>query len=225
MMGKSKRLTTLLIVVAAFLTLAIAGFVAKDAIGESYWLWKLDSDDAGDRSIAAERLGRLRSIRAIPKLIENFRRPTAFYSKDKSAGINALISIGRPAVPALVAAFKQEDNMVRGGAEIVLGRIGPPAVPALLAALKDQDEDFRSSAAVALVLMGQNELLDPEAESVIPALIEALADESARVRAFSASALGNFTPPAIEAVPALARLLEDVDEMVRRNAEDALKRM
>ena len=224
MMHKGKR-STYLTVGIGLVVLVIAGLAAKDALVESYWLSRLDSDDASDRSIAAERLGRLRSIRAIPKLIENFRRPTAFYSKDKSAGINALISIGRPAVPDLVAAFKQEDSMVRAGAEIVLGRIGPPAVPALLAALKDQDEDFRSSAAVAFALMGQDELLDPEAESVIPALIAALADENARVRAFSAAALGNFTPPAIEAVPALARLLEDEDEMVRRNAEAALKRM
>ncbi len=56
-------------------------------------------------------------------------------------------------------------------------------------------EVVEENAARALGLMMRNELLDSEAESVIPAIIETLQDEHVRFRSGIAFFLGSITPP------------------------------
>ncbi|MDB5310560.1 MAG: repeat-containing protein [Gemmataceae bacterium] len=64
-----------------------------------------------------------------------------------------------------------------------------------------------------------------EAGSVVPALTEALGDESSYVRHDAATTLGKFGPDAKEAVPALTTALKDKDHSVRVAAGAALKRI
>jgi HEAT repeat protein len=58
--------------------------------------------------------------------------------------------------------------------------------------------------------------------SIVQALIVALRDTSATLRADAARALGNRTPPATAAVPALITALGDADRRVRERAAAAL---
>jgi HEAT repeat protein len=70
--------------------------------------------------------------------------------------------IGSPAVPALIAALKDERGDVRRVAAWELGRMGAPAVdaiPALLATLTDEDGEVRVAAAEALERVATPEAL------------------------------------------------------------------
>jgi HEAT repeat protein len=64
-----------------------------------------------------------------------------------------------------------------------------------------------------------------DAEWVIPALAEALHDESAYVRHDAAITLGKLGPAARLAVPALVASLRDKDRGVRKAAAQALKKI
>lgn len=105
----------------------------------------------------------------------------------------ALVGIGRPAVPHLIAAM----NHSRGGYSIAaLGEIGPQAheaTGALIEALRDPKRGVQYSAATALgrihAARMPGEEIGPAAKDVIPALREALKDEEQRVREAAAAAL------------------------------------
>ena len=97
--------------------LVVAVVAFKRPIMEQWYLWKLDSEDESDRQLAAQNLGALGSVKAIPRLMELFREEyTRPNYRDKSSSIRlrelgplhysaqALITIGPPAVPALVEA-------------------------------------------------------------------------------------------------------------------------
>ena len=56
----------------------------------------------------------------------------------------------------------------------------------------------------------------------VPALTDALEEESCNVRAAAAATLGNIGPPAASAIEALARCLKDESLWVRRNAAEAI---
>jgi hypothetical protein len=90
--------------------------------------------------------------------------------------LDALIRIGQPAVPSLIALLKEPDPRLRGEAVVALSRIGPEAqaaVPQLTAlAQNDPDEAIRKSAVRALGQIG------PAAASAVPVLIEKLENEA-----------------------------------------------
>jgi HEAT repeat protein len=64
-----------------------------------------------------------------------------------------------------------------------------------------------------------------EADRAVPALAEALRDESGYVRHDAATTLGKFGPDARPAVPALTATLKDKEHSVRTAATAALKRI
>ncbi len=85
--------------------------------------------------------------------------------------IDALASIGEPAVPALVAVLKDPDPLLRQNAARALARMGPAAEPAmseLIAALQDNDAGVRKFATRALGEIG------PPASKAVPALVKEL---------------------------------------------------
>jgi HEAT repeat protein len=75
----------------------------------------------------------------------------------------------------------------------------------------------RSSAAHAL---GS---IEPDASQAVPALIQALGDESEYVRAAAADALGEFGSQASDGVPALIEALGDEHGGTRSSAARALQ--
>src|SRR5262249_23489113 len=127
--------------------------------------------------------------------------------------VAALVRVGAPAAPGLVAALKSKPNEQR--IEVPLVRMGSAAVPALVEALKE--EGGSKEAATVLGLIG------PRAADAVPALMEVLKDRHAAAdrRAAAAFALGTIGPPAADIVPALIPALKDEKPEVRQRAAEA----
>ena len=234
MRRKGKRLTYLTISLGV-LVLVAAGFAFKRPILEQWYLWELESEDEQERKLAAEKLGELRSVRAIPSLIRILRGEYAFPGEPNPGeplilhySSEALARIGAPAVPSLIEIFsdkieakklKDPDDDPRVAAVFTLGKIGTPAVHALTGALDSQDKNVRAHAAASLGGIG------PESNDAITALTARLKDEDMDVRRESAFALGSIGPAAEAAVPSLRGTLGDADDQVRRAAAKALKKI
>lgn len=69
----------------------------------------------------------------------------------------ALVKIGKPAVPALIDALRDDERAVWMLAATALVKIGKPAVPALLMALQHDEEAVRIMVSGILVQIGTPE--------------------------------------------------------------------
>jgi HEAT repeat protein len=130
----------------------------------------------------------------------------------------ALAAMGRPGVPALLAAGRDKDPALRAAVIEALGDVGPgaePGIPLLVAALGDPAAEVRDKAVVALARISQP-------AKVVPLLARALTDGKAVLRAGAARALGEIGAPAAGATTALEAAATDTDENVKRDAQDAL---
>ena len=83
-----------------------------------------------------------------------------------NAAADELVTIGEPAIPALIEALSDENAFARSQAAGALGRIGEQAIPALIETLSNADVFTRSLAASALGDIGE-QAVDAE-----PALIK-----------------------------------------------------
>ncbi|MDD5436422.1 MAG: HEAT repeat domain-containing protein, partial [Candidatus Omnitrophica bacterium] len=167
------------------------------------------------------------------------------WDKDvKGPVVEAIVAMGRSAVPVLTEALKDSDKNIRENAAGILSRlkfmpetesdkiayaiarhdwgrlveIGSPAIPLLIKALKDQDSDIRQYAAETLGKIGDKEAL--------PALNEALKDEKDEVGVSIAIALGRIGDK--RAVPALIKALFEwsgVNHDYRHYISEALGRI
>jgi len=145
----------------------------------------------------------------VSQLIEKLKHPDG---RMRLQAVTELGMIGAPAVEPLIAALRDADSHVQGGAADALGEIKDPrAVAPLIAALKDGDWDVRESAAWAL-----GKIKDPRA---VEPLIATLKDAESGVRGWAARALGEIGAPAVE--PLIAAL-KDADSGVRGWAAWAL---
>ena len=152
-------------------------------------------------------------------------------------------------VPVIIEMLKDEDVAIRRDAAWILDSIYPPAaVPGLTEALKDADSQVRLRAASALYKIDKSKqdivtpilieavrsgdsftravALEPLASiadpAAVPALIEALSDQSLGVRANAMTALGRIGRPAQTAVPILIKVLSDKQGNIRISAAGAL---
>lgn len=130
----------------------------------------------------------------------------------------ALISLGEPAVPALVALLENGapgERVLAATTIWGMGARGATAVPALARALEDADPDLRVACAMALENMG------PAARDAASALASALEDPEQSVRQAAVKALGAMGPAASPALPALEEAIKreswpEAEEAVRR---------
>lgn len=170
--------------------------------------------------------------------------------QQRSAAIDYLATVGKPAVPALITALEDSDPQVRASAAIILGKIGPAAtqaVPVLLRVMKDKEETVRFQAVQAVTKIDRSAVvpifiagldsdkdwerysavhalraLGKDAVAAVPALIKKLQDKDVWIRINSASALGRIGTASTPAVPALVTLLQDPDITARHSAAYAL---
>lgn len=139
-------------------------------------------------------------------------------SKDPVVRIRAakyLVELGpkaEEAVPPLLEALDDPDEMVGALAAGALAKVGPDILPELLRAAKDKRPMVR--AWVAYVLGG----FEKRSKPAVPTLIEMTRDEDVRVRRRSVWALGRIGPEARAALPALLVALKDCD--VRKNRRE-----
>ncbi len=156
-------------------------------------------------------------IKPIPPRIQNLI--DLLRSEDSRLRGVAAVELGKigseakAALPALIEALKDEDQIVRRSATKALPNIGPAAVMALIEALNSEEQNVRALAADGLRDLG------PEAIVAVPTLIEALKEENKWVHGFAAAALGEIGP---EAVPALIEALNSKFLRVRAGAAEAL---
>jgi hypothetical protein len=123
-------------------------------------------------------------LEALPILLETVKNPG--YPSDISwtAGL-AIGMIGKPAVPMLINAFKDE-SYIRALSH-AFGQIGPVAISALIEALRSEDWRVRAGAAHSLYWMGK------EAKAAIPLLKElAMRDANEQVRDIAQHTLKNI---------------------------------
>ena len=212
MTGKSRRLTTWLVIISGSLVLVVAGFAGREMFLEQYWMWKLDSEDANDRRTATEQLGEMRSIRAIPQLVKILRQSIKEERIESLGSAEPFIS-GRAG-----GLFQSRPPALRYSAHALM-QIGPPAVPGLIE-LFDIDPK-RARLTVDPILMSIGRVTSHE----LPLLTRLLAHESAHVRKKAIIALQRIHPRAKAAIPSLLGILNDNDEEVRRFARSALDGM
>jgi HEAT repeat protein len=114
-------------------------------------LTKRLQDSVSDvRKAACTALGQIGDPSAVPALIACLN--DWFIS---GAAANALVQIGKPAVPALIETLTSPSNRVCIAACTALGEIGDPdAVPELIQCLEDADWSVRSAACTALAQIG-----------------------------------------------------------------------
>ena len=186
MATKGKRLTYLIISLG-LLVLVVAGVALKDRAIEQWYLWKLESEDEEDRKAAAEQLGDMGSLRAIPLLKQRFRKEPGTVALNKlSYSGKALVMIGSPAIPVFVEGLKDESVFVRLLSAYALGEnstLTEEAILALAGALKDEDKFVRQEVFFTLRRIG------PAAKAAVPALRELLNDKSNSIRRFAAGTL------------------------------------
>jgi len=120
----------------------------------------------------------------------------------------------REAVPALVDGLEDEDETVSNACGAALGHFGSPAVAPLVDLLESDNVATRRNSAKAL---GS---LDEDAGPALKALVRALGDEQAEVRAATARALGyvGYANETSNAVQPLVGALDDEDPVVRAAA-------
>jgi HEAT repeat protein len=152
-----------------------------------------------------------------PALIEKLKSSNEL---DRGRATTDLVTIGEPAVPALLPLLSDPEARVRRLAATTLWGMGVKArsaVPQLAAALADADASVRASAAMALGAVG------PEAESAVPALIGALRDRDSNVRLWAVKTLGDLGPVAAAAVPTLKRMAKD--EFLGPSVEETIRKL
>ena len=130
--------------------------------------------------------------------------------------ITTLYHISEVAMPALVAALTDNDQLVRLGAlqALELDSTTPEeATAGLLAVLKDEHPGVRGSAGRLLARRGRE---------IVPSLVVLIESSDANGKKGAIGALGELGPAAADAVSTLQVALRDGDEGVREAAAESL---
>lgn len=176
----------------------------------------LRTEDWRLREAVTQALGKLKAVGAVMNLLETLRanRPGPFGGGgNPQSVIQAITTIGPPAVPVLIDALGDDDPRIRLAAVECMGKIAhPDTVPALVGVLTDPESRVRWRAAESLGQM--------PSVLAIPALIALLNDGSEDVRMAAAWALGQIAHA--DAVPPLVARVRDRDWRVRWTAAEAL---
>lgn len=207
--NKAKYSVIKLTIILLFFSLCLLPFGHLQADDVDKLVQDLTNEDVMVRLNAAKALGEIKDARAVEPLIMALKDETC-----GSMAANALVNIGKPAVPSLIAALKDDDPIVRRNATKALVEIKDTgAVEPLINSLKDSDLIVRRNAAKALGEIKDTRAVEP--------LIASLKDEGAVVRRNAAEALGKIRDS--RATESLVACLKDGDAIVRKNAALALK--
>lgn len=186
--------------VLAGLVLVGTGFSTSDWWVEQWCVWKLGSDSFPDRFRAAEKLGELRSTKAIPKLVALLQEvPEHLDAAREVWGIRS------PPGSRMGDVWKA---------------IGSPAVPALAEALRDSRDQpgyWRRLACYSLWETGDDAAVEP--------LMELLDDRYTCLRLVAIRALGEMGPAARRAIPALEAAAVREKGTLRSAVDSAIHRI
>ena len=213
---------------------------------KSYLIQALSDEQSNVRRVAAEILGNLEEIEAVPSLLqmlhdpqENVRRTAALAlgnigaiprlvqalhddnANVHKAAADALSRIDTSqTIPILSLVSQDSKDYVRRTAVDILKQIGSKqAVPSLVKTLNDSDKYVRLTATEALGEIGRNKNLYAQLQ-IVSYLIKALDDEEPRVRWAAAYALGQLKDP--DLIPVFIGALRKSHDFVSRAISDAV---
>ncbi len=174
----------------------------------------LSDSTAAVRKEAAEALGRLKAVAAVPGLIRGLDDEDASV---RQTLVQALARIEDDrAADGLIAALNDPSGQVRNYAAEAIGRLGiRRAAPALVTLMNDEHPEIRRQAISQLWRLRDTSSVD--------AIARLVSDTSAAVRRTAVSALGRFRQASSYAV--LSRALSDADPAVRAQAISSLARL
>ncbi|MEM7231965.1 MAG: HEAT repeat domain-containing protein [Planctomycetota bacterium] len=202
--------------------IAGAAYLGSDRLSESWYRWRLDNGGAEARNEAALRLGELRSLGSVPRLLDRLSDGAI----TEESTIAALRQIGAPARPALIATLVRGRLTLRNFAIEALLEIRGERLAG------DTAEQLRrltlpEARSDAIHHLGS--LPEPEHE-VVAALCSlvrdpSLADPKLSIRTDAIRVLGSFGRRAQAAVPIISNLLEDSDQHLFASVAFALVRV
>ena len=188
MKPRSRKAILFLVIVSGVVVLVAAGFALQRPLLEQWFLWKLDSKELEERKTAAKRLGAMRSIRAVRRLVQILRDTAQKEDESPIQGsfvytshpINrfdwparAIVAIGARGIPAIAEAIKDETWLYGGRSTIdralrwAIEEMGPPAASHLMDMLDAKNPNTRRLAALVL------RKLDHEPERALDVLLDA----------------------------------------------------
>jgi HEAT repeat protein len=248
-----RRILTLLSV--AYLALVLCSpLAAKTKREEAQDLMKkmATSRDAGVRSDAAWRLGRMGATDAVPALIQALDDEASSVRANAAASLWNLGEVSKPAEPALRKALADPYAGVvanAAGALVVLGVPKTELAPAYRRLLQEEQCRFRIQGlkglmdqvpptelfADALECSRDEEidyrfkagdilrkLMDPKNRAMIPLILDALKESGDQNVSDLALAIVAFKPPVAEAVPVLEPLLRSANPANRQIVASSL---
>jgi hypothetical protein len=188
--------------VLGLLVLAGTAFALRDRLIEQWHLFRLESRDVSVRFRAAVRLGEMRSLRALPKLVDVLKE-----TDERRLEAEAVWG----------PRFSAEASGVAG----VFAPFGSAAVPALDRALDETSGEkghyWRRTACLALA--------GTKAPEAVAPLVERVSDADACVRLFAIKALGSMGPIAKDARSALRETFRERKSPYASLAEEALEKI
>ena len=162
--------------------------------------------DEGNRSGAADALGKIGDVRAVEPLLKSMAEDTPGIRR---VSIGALALIALPECESALEealANANDDKQARSQAASGLGKISTPrAIQALAAALNDHDMDIRASASAALARAAHPDAAVPLKLSVVESLTHSLAAGTASEQLGAASALQTALQGAASADPGVLK--------------------
>ncbi len=118
------------------LVLFILGIVDRSKIIEGYFIWQLDSDSVSKRRIAAQNLGKLRSIRSVPKLLSALQRALRPHEGDSFSSM-AVITASEACEPAPEGDTHTVFRSPAYELQRAIIEVGTPSLVTLLDAISD----------------------------------------------------------------------------------------
>lgn len=185
---------------------------------------QMNDKDGGVRQGAADALGKIGDVTAIPNLKIYMHSDADPQVRRVAIGSIALIA-NQSGEDALSEAINDPgaDNEARIQSAVGLGKIGTPtAIATLMKALEDDDLKLRSAAVTALSSAARPKSNGPVNSVVIAALTTALKGQNEDARRGAAQALQIVASPEVNA-PLIALLMNDsIDTTTRSSAATAL---
>ncbi len=222
---------------AALAVLGATALILWPLAVEAWWLRELASADASVKIHAAQRLGEIRSRKAVPGLMKTaeeglrkmaprldartaaFNGPRDHAKSVEVVALQALARIGEPAVTALLESFGSWSLESWWGFVLAMPDLGEDArsfVPVLEAILRS-DRSLPTHRAFQVLVS-----LQTNVEEEVRFLLAGLREEDDSIASFAATCLQNLGPKGRPAVPLVIGAAKDSSRRVRAAAIGAL---
>jgi len=208
---QKRKFLICILALGAALVMGIGIFTCKDEVLERIYLSRLQSKSQFVLADAARRLGKMKSVKALPRLIELLRKYPHSYMGGNPYE-QALIDVGRPAALPVGELLKENNGTLEYIAREILRGIGPPAVDVFILRAKDGNEAERRH---AIYVLGE---IGPGAQRALPLILDAMTDPDEETRVSATRALGSLKIGTEEVARALARACIDESIKVRNHA-------